>query len=183
MEEKNELTIGVIGLGYMGSSIATALLLNRQRVVALAPTDSKLDLEGPDRIRKSLAESFQQQFTEIPPTEFLKNLSVTREYQDLAQCHLIMECVSEVLEIKKEVYEKVENVVADDVIITSNTSAIPISNLQNLVRIPSRFFGMHWAEPAYTTRFWKSYVVNTVTLLLVRNSIELPHAGGRNPLW
>ncbi len=153
MEEKNELTIGIIGLGHMGSSIATALLLNRQNVVALAPTDSKLDQEGPDRIRKSLAESFQQHFTKNPATEFLKNLRVTRNYQDLGECHLIMECVLEDLEIKKEVYRKVEKVVADNVIITSNTSAIPISHLQQLVKVPKRFFGMHWAEPAYTTRF------------------------------
>ncbi|GJM29776.1 MAG: 3-hydroxybutyryl-CoA dehydrogenase [Cyclobacteriaceae bacterium] len=153
MEERNELSIGIVGLGHMGSSITTALLLSKQKVVALAPTDSKLDQEGPDRIRKSLTESFQQHFTETPAAEFLKNLRVTKDYEDLSRCHLIMECVSEDLDIKKEVYGKVESVVPDEVIITSNTSAIPISNLQTLVRVPNRFFGMHWAEPAYTTRF------------------------------
>lgn len=153
MEEKNKLTIGVVGLGHMGSSIATALLLNKQKVVALAPTRSELDLEGPERIKKSLTESYQQQFTETPASENLKNIVFTEDYKDLSRCHLIMECVSEVIEVKKSVYDKIEMVVADDVIITSNTSAIPISNLQTLVRVPKRFFGMHWAEPAYTTRF------------------------------
>ena len=117
MEEKNELTIGIIGLGHMGSSIATALLLNGQQVVALAPTDSPLDQQGPERIRKSLSESYQQRFTTTPPEEFLKNLKVTRNYQDLSRCHLIMECVSEVIDIKKEVYKKIESVVGEDVIL------------------------------------------------------------------
>lgn len=153
MEEKNKLTIGVVGIGHMGSSIVAALLLNGQKVVALAPTKSALDQEGPARIRKSLTESFQQQFTTVAPDKLLNNLSITENYDDLANCHLVMECVSEVVEIKKEVYQQVENVVSDNVIITSNTSAIPISNLQSLVQVPQRFFGMHWAEPAYTTRF------------------------------
>ena len=153
MEENKELTIGVVGLGHMGSSIAATLLLNHQKVVALAPVRSKLDQGAPARISKSLAESYQQQFTDELPSELLKNLRYTEDFQDLEKCHLIMECVSEEFDIKKTVYGKIEKVVADDVIITSNTSAIPISNLQTLVRVPARFFGMHWAEPAYTTKF------------------------------
>ncbi len=153
MEEENNLTIGVVGLGHMGSSIATALLLNEQNVVALIPTRSKLDLEGPARIEKSLAESHHQQFTEKLPAELLKNFTVTEDYHDLGDCHLVMECVIEEVDIKKMVYRKIEREVNDRVIITSNTSAIPISQLQTLVKLPHRFFGMHWAEPAYTTKF------------------------------
>ena len=49
-------------------------------------------------------------------------------------------------------YKNIESVVADHTIITSNTSAIPITLLQEELRLPHRFFGLHWGVPAYTAR-------------------------------
>ena len=64
-----------------------------------------------------------------------------------------MECVVENEALKKDVYRQIEAVIAADTILTSNTSAIPISILQSYLKYPERFFGMHWAEPAFTTPF------------------------------
>jgi 3-hydroxybutyryl-CoA dehydrogenase len=47
----------------------------------------------------------------------------------------------------------IEAVIAEDALMTSNTSAIPISLLQKMTKHPARFFGLHWAEPSHTTRF------------------------------
>ena len=64
--------------------------------------------------------------------------------------------------------------VGEDVPIASNTSALPISLLQAQRKHPSRFLGMHWAEPAYATRF----------LELIRGN-HTYKAGGefRNDTW
>ena len=153
MEVKNNGVIGVVGLGLMGASIASALLINGQKVIGLAPVPSTLDRSAAKRIQKSLSECRKQGITDKLPEDLLKNLTLTESYADLKSCWIIMECVSENLVIKKEVYKRIEKMVADNVIITSNTSAIPISTLQDYLEIPQRFFGMHWAEPAYTTRF------------------------------
>lgn len=144
---------GVVGLGLMGSSIVTALVLNGQDVIALAPIVSDLDQGAPERIRRALQECYDQGYTNEIPDVLLGKITFTESYADLKPAWIVMECVSEKSEIKKKVYDKIEEVIDKDVILTSNTSAIPISVLQNLVQIPSRFFGMHWAEPAYTTRF------------------------------
>ncbi len=153
MELKNNSTIGIVGLGLMGASIATALLLNGQKVVAVSPIVSYLDKTAPDRIRHSLEVCLQEGLTKKTPDEFLKNISYTSDYADLKKCWLVMECVSENLAIKKGVYEKIEACISDEVIITSNTSAMPISMLQNHCKVPERFFGMHWDEPSYTSPF------------------------------
>lgn len=145
--------IGIVGLGMMGSSIATGLLLSGKEVIALSSTNSKIDSEAPDRIKKSLVECLKEGLTDKDHQELLKNIHFTTDYDDLSKCWLVMESVIEDLNIKKEVYSKIENNVDDKVIITSNTSAIPISILQNHLRVKERFFGMHWAEPAYTSRF------------------------------
>tara|TARA_B100001175_G_C19508800_1_gene642429 strand:- start:1166 stop:2146 length:981 start_codon:yes stop_codon:yes gene_type:complete len=153
LKMNNGAPIGVVGLGMMGSSIATALLLNGQKVVALSSINSKIDSEAPNRVKKSLVECMKEGLTEKGLPELLENIHFTSDYTDLRTCWLVMECVIEDLNIKKEVYSKIENNVDDTVIITSNTSAIPISILQNHLCVAERFFGMHWAEPAYTSRF------------------------------
>ena len=66
---------------------------------------------------------------------------------------MVQECVTEVIEIKTEVYLKISQNTESTAVIATNTSAIPISVLQENVNLPSRFIGIHWAEPAYMTRF------------------------------
>lgn len=153
MEIKNNATIGIVGLGLMGSSIATALVLKGQKVVAVAPIVSDLDNSAPNRIRMSLQKCHAEGMTSENPDDLLKNITFTSNYDGLKKCWLVMECVYENIIIKKEVFKKIESCVSDDVIITSNTSAMPISMLQIHLRKPERFFGMHWSEPAYTSPF------------------------------
>ncbi len=153
MKLKNNTTIGIVGLGLMGTSIAAALALKGQKVIAVAPIVSDLDESAPKRIRHALEECFREGLTLETPDELMANIIFTSDYTDLKPCWLVMECVFEDLNIKQEVFKKIEDSVADDVIITSNTSAMPISMLQNHFKVPERFFGMHWAEPAYTSRF------------------------------
>lgn len=153
MKIKNNSTLGIVGLGLMGTSIATALLLNNQKVYAISPIVSDLDASAPARIKQALSECVDEGLTTKTPEELLQNIVFTSDYQHLKECWLVMECVSENIDIKREVYQKIEAIVSEEVIITSNTSALPISMLQNHVKIPERFFGMHWSEPAYTSGF------------------------------
>lgn len=153
MKINNNSTIGIVGLGLMGSSIAAALLLNGQKVIALSPIASKIDQEAPARVQDSIEECIKEGLTNRSRDELIDNISYTSDYAKLKGCWLVMECVFEDLLIKKDVYAKIEKNVGESVIITSNTSAIPITTLQNHLIIPERFFGMHWAEPAYTSRF------------------------------
>lgn len=145
------IPVGVVGLGLMGCSITTCLLLAGHPVVAVAPLPSDLETAGP-RIREHLAKSFQEGlFTQNPDT-YWHQLTLTEDYALLTSCHLVIECTLENIDIKKSVYARIEAVVADAAIITSNTSAIPISLLQRETRLPERFLGLHWAEPSHTTR-------------------------------
>ena len=147
-----QIPVGVIGLGLMGCSITTCLLMAGHPVVAIAPLP--IDLESAEiRICEHLTRSFEQEICQEQPIYYLKSLTITEDYNLLKNTLLVIECTLENIEIKKQVYKYIENVVADHTIITSNTSAIPISLLQQETCIPSRFLGLHWAEPSHTTRF------------------------------
>jgi 3-hydroxybutyryl-CoA dehydrogenase len=156
-EQKDELdasiiAVGVVGLGLMGTGIATCLLMAGHEVVAVAPIPSDM-LTAIPRIRHHLERSREQGLVDQEPERFLSRLILTEDYARLKDCRLVIECTLEDIDIKKSVYAKIEAVVSEDCLMTSNTSAIPISILQRHTRHPERFFGLHWAEPSHTTRF------------------------------
>ena len=146
------MPVGVGGLGLMGCSICTCLLMAGHKIIAVAPVSSDLEY-AEKRIRSHLEKSEEQGLINHAPALYLQHLTITENYGLLQECKLVIECTIENMDIKKSVYDKIEAVISNDVIVTSNTSAIPISILQKLTRIPGRFFGLHWAEPSHTTRF------------------------------
>jgi 3-hydroxybutyryl-CoA dehydrogenase len=146
------IPVGLVGLGLMGCSITACLLMAGHPVIAVAPIPADLTTAQP-RILEHLEKSMQEGLTTMPAGFYLNKLTITEDYGALKDCRLVIECTLENLEIKKSVYASIEAAVADTAIITSNTSAIPISNLQKATRLPNRFIGLHWAEPSHTTRF------------------------------
>jgi 3-hydroxybutyryl-CoA dehydrogenase len=146
------LPVAVVGLGLMGCSITTCLLMAGHSVVAVAPISDDLK-HAETRITNHLVHSKEQGLVTEEPSFYLQRLTITMDYNLLKPCKLVIECTLENEEIKRSVYAKVENVIDNNALLASNTSAIPISILQKLTKHPERFFGLHWAEPSHTTRF------------------------------
>ena len=147
-----DMEIGVVGLGLMGSSIVVALLLAGHPVRGIAPIPSDL-VNSLSNIKAQLEDCDKANLLDKPLDSYLNKLTISQDYSDLSKCVLVLECVIEKPEIKKQVYDKIETFVADDTVIASNTSAIPITQLQKTLNKPERFIGIHWAEPAFVTRF------------------------------
>jgi len=172
--------VGVVGLGLMGCSIATCLLMAGHPVVAIAPIEGDL-LHAEKRIREHLRKSQEEGLTSLSPETTMRSLSITMDYGALAPCVLVIECTLEDLEIKKVVFGKIENVIGREALMTSNTSAIPISILQKHTRHPGRFFGLHWAEPSHTTRFLEVICGELSDVAKGEYLYELSHTWGKEP--
>ncbi len=117
--------VGVVGLGLLGRGIAECFLKHGFDVVAV------------DRSEERRAQ--------VP--------GATSDFAQLAGCTFVVESVTEDMGTKDEALAAIESVVSATTVIASNTSAIPISALQQRRAHPTRFVGMHWAEPAQITRF------------------------------
>lgn len=150
--ETSAINIGVVGLGLMGTSIVTTFLLAGHPVKAIAPLPADI-VHAPDHIRHQLSHCKNSELLSRPIDSYLSQLTITEDYSQLKNCSLVLECVIEKLDIKTNVYHKIAAEVADDTIVASNTSAIPISLLQKHIPQPERFLGIHWGEPAYLSRF------------------------------
>lgn len=175
-----EISVAVVGLGLMGCSITTCLLMAGHPVVAIAPIEADLD-HAEKRITHHLQNSLEQGLINEPPEYYLQHLVISMDYNLLKPCRLVIECTIENEDIKKSVYGKIEKVIATDALLVSNTSAIPISLLQKLTSHPERFFGLHWAEPSHTTRFLEIICGELSDISKGEYLYELSHKWNKEP--
>jgi len=143
---------GVIGLGLMGTSIATCLLAAGHPVTGI-DLDARKRRSAARRIGALLKEMRREKLLRKKPDAILRRFTVADDYAALRGAQVVIEAITENVEAKKRVIAGVEDVVGPATIIGSNTSAIPISLLQKNAAHPERVLGTHWAEPAHVTRF------------------------------
>ncbi len=174
------ITAGVVGLGLMGTSIIVSLLIAGHKVKGIAPLPEDMSL-APVRIRKHLEHCEKLGLLFQPLDTYLDQLTLSEDYNELISCNLVLECVIEIQEIKALVYEKIEAIVKPTSVIASNTSAIPISDLQKLVERPERFLGIHWAEPSYLTRFMEITCGNKTVNEYADWIFQLAYHWGKEP--
>lgn len=177
---KNEIPIGVVGLGLMGTSVVTALLISGHKVKAIAPLPGDLDV-ALQRIHGQLEHCSKARLLDQPLEWYLEQLTLTEDYANLSGCPAVLECVIEEISAKENVYKKITDQVSSDTIIASNTSAIPISQLQKNILFPERFLGIHWAEPAYMTRFLEITCGSQTSAKYAAWIFELAHRWGKEP--
>ncbi|HWV29419.1 MAG TPA: 3-hydroxyacyl-CoA dehydrogenase family protein [Dyadobacter sp.] len=178
-EPPNDAPVGVVGLGLMGSSIVAALLVAGHTVKAIAPLAPEA-AEAPGRIEGQLRQCREAGLVgALAP--YLDMLTISEDYTALAGCQLVIECVIERPEIKASVYAKITGAVSANCIVGSNTSAIPISELQKHIDIPGRFLGIHWAEPAFMTRFLEITCGEQTDPVFAERVFRLAHRWGKEP--
>lgn len=173
-----KINVGVVGLGLMGTSIVVALLLSDHPVKAVAPLPNEA-AEAALQITRQLRHCENAGLLGKPVHYYLDRLNLSEDYDLLAGCTLILECVVEDPCIKEQVYLKISNAVGNDTVIASNTSAIPITLLQNYVPNPERFLGIHWAEPAYLTRFLEITCGEQTDLRYAEWAYQVSHLWGK----
>jgi 3-hydroxybutyryl-CoA dehydrogenase len=178
--DTSQIPVAVVGLGLMGCSISTCLLMAGHKVVGIAP--QTVDMQNAEsRIRQHLQNSYEHKITSHLPEYYLKNLILSEEYSHLKDAQIVIECTLESIEIKKSVYTKIEKFISPDALLTTNTSAIPISILQKEVKYPERFFGLHWTEPSHTTRFLEIICGDQSNILQAEYLYELAHKWDKEP--
>ena len=181
MINTNEIPVGIVGLGLMGCSIVSCLLIAGHPVVAIAPIPADLQ-HAEKRIREHLENSAEKGLISNDPEFYFKSLIITEDYSSLKPCRLVNECTIENSDIKESVYKKIEAIISPDALLTSNTSAIPISKLQKLTLHPERFLGLHWTEPAHTTRFLEVICGDETDIKNGEYLYELSHLWGKEPI-
>lgn len=150
---RNIRTIGVAGLGLLGRGIAACCLAHGFHVVAFTRRQTT-HTEARRYIGLAINELIEHaDFPAALRDQWEERYEAVTDLGAFEPCEFVIETVLEDRDIKRGVFDAIEAALAANVVIASNTSALPITLLQTDRAHPERFVGMHWAEPAHATRF------------------------------
>ena len=140
--------VGVIGAGTMGGGISMNFLTAGIPVTIVEMVQENLD-RGVSVIRKNYeASAAKGRFTTEKVEMMMAALTPTLSLDDLADCDLIIEAVYESMDVKKEVFGKLDKITKPGTILASNTSYLNVDEIAASTSRPQDVLGMHFFSPA-----------------------------------
>jgi 3-hydroxybutyryl-CoA dehydrogenase len=139
-------SVAIVGGGFMGAGIAESAALAGIPVV-LRELPEYLDAAR-QRLESSLDRAVKRGKRDAADRDSaLARTTLTSELKDVAGADLVVEAVPENVELKTSIMKALSGIVADDAVIASNTSSIPIAQLASVVHNPDRVVGLHFFSP------------------------------------
>jgi 3-hydroxybutyryl-CoA dehydrogenase len=145
-------SVAVVGGGTMGNGIAQVCAHNGRQVTLVDVDDARLAaaVAGIEKSLQRVAKKGALQQAEIPG--ILARLRRTTKLDEAATCDLVIEAVSENLELKTRIFAQLDRAAPPATILASNTSSISITRLAAATRRPDRVIGMHFMNPVPVMR-------------------------------
>jgi 3-hydroxybutyryl-CoA dehydrogenase len=142
-----DFTLGVVGAGAMGAGIAQVALTGGMRVV-LYDADRKALEKAQGGIAARLDRLVEKGEAKADATAAAKpRLVLASSTADFAPCAVVIEAIVENLDVKRQIFRALEEVVPPDAVLASNTSSIPIASIAQPLRERRRVAGMHFFNP------------------------------------
>jgi 3-hydroxyacyl-CoA dehydrogenase len=140
--------VGVIGAGTMGGGISMNFLQAGIPVTIVEMAQEALD-RGVGVIRKNYeASAAKGRFTPEKVEKMMGLLTPSLSMDDLADCDLVIEAVYESMDVKKDVFGKLDKIVKQGAILASNTSYLDVNEIAAATSRPADVLGMHFFSPA-----------------------------------
>ena len=141
--------IAIVGGGTMGCGIAISFLTNSIPVLVLEQS-AKTALLAKSNIEEIINTLFVKgRLSENQKNFTTENLTISTEYSDLSLSDLVIEAVFEDMEIKKQVFQKIQKFAKQDVVMASNTSFLDLDEIASTTSKPQDVIGLHFFSPAY----------------------------------
>ena len=175
-------TIGVIGLGTMGAGIAEVIARSGYRVIAIEMTDQTL-ANGRAHIEGSTSRALARgKITETDRDDLLGRITFTTHLGDLASADLVIEAIPERLELKRELFAKLDEITPAHAILASNTSSLSVTDISVATKRPAQVVGLHFFNPAPVQAFVE--VVRTVISddSVIESVVAFAEALGKKPV-
>jgi 3-hydroxybutyryl-CoA dehydrogenase len=174
--------VGVVGSGIMGSGIAEVVATAGVSVIVRSRTSETADAVM-DGLEKSLAKKVVKQLHSRANADLIRaRVSATVDFEDLAECDLVIESVVEDLAVKKRVFGELDRVLRPGTILASNTSTLSVLELATSISHPERVCGLHFFNPASTMPLVEIVRPLSASDETVRAVTEFALACGKEPV-
>lgn len=139
--------VGVVGCGFMGSGITQVCAQSGYQVVVSEVNDELLN-KGLTTIDYYLTRSvLKGKISQLDKDSALARIKGTTNTKDFSDCDLVIEVVPENIDLKKEVFVRIDKICPERTILASNTSCISIFELAKVTNRPEKVLGMHFLSP------------------------------------
>ena len=139
--------VGVLGAGQMGSGIAHVLAQQEIDVVLFDIAEAQLS-KARGGIEKNLERQAKKELLEVSAIPVIMGrIQATMNMEDLADCDMAIEAVTEKETLKLEIFRQLDRIVKKEAILASNTSSIPITRIAAVTGRPDKVIGMHFMNP------------------------------------
>jgi 3-hydroxybutyryl-CoA dehydrogenase len=153
--------VGVLGAGLMGHGIAQVAAQSGYEVV-LREVDEATLAKGIAKIEKQLARAVERGKSSQEDADAVRGrIAGTVHYRDLAECDLVIEAITESLELKLEMWRELDEIVKGEAIFATNTSSLAVIDQAACTSRAARFVGLHYFNPAQVMKLVE--VVRCVT--------------------
>ncbi len=177
-----ENKIVIAGAGVMGASLA--------QVYALAGWETVVWVRRPESAEKGKALIDLNQQTMVreklisaeKSTAAVGRIRFTTEKTDYADCSLVVECITEKLDVKQQYFAEVSALVPPDCLLATNTSGLHITEIAEAVLGPERFMGQHWLNPPHLLPLCEIIAGEKTNPQNVQRMRELVRSLGKQPV-
>ncbi|HEX7057068.1 MAG TPA: 3-hydroxyacyl-CoA dehydrogenase NAD-binding domain-containing protein [Bacilli bacterium] len=139
--------IGVVGAGTMGQGIAEALAIKGLEVFLVERTPENLE-QSWNMIVASLDKQIEKWGITVTEKKLiLAKIHKTPDINRLSECDMVIESITEDLEMKKNLFAELDKICREDVILASNTSTLSLTELAEATKRPENVIGMHFLYP------------------------------------
>lgn len=139
---------GVVGAGLMAAQIAVLLAQRLAVPVVIRDLDADRVAAGLAAVRRQVEAQVERgRLTPDAAQRLLGQVTGSTELSVFAGCDLVVEAVTELLEVKKRVFAELEQVVSPSTVLATNTSALSVTAMAEHLEHPERVVGMHFFNP------------------------------------
>jgi 3-hydroxybutyryl-CoA dehydrogenase len=140
--------VGVVGCGLMGHGITQISAQAGYDVVVREVDEKKLE-GGLGKIQKQLGRAVEKgKMEQAQADEVMGRIKGTLDYKDFADCDLVIEAITEDLDMKLEMWKELDGIVSNGAVFATNTSSLSVVNQAAVTNRPDRFIGLHFFNPA-----------------------------------
>jgi 3-hydroxybutyryl-CoA dehydrogenase len=181
VDEAGIRRIGVLGAGTMGAGIIQVVAQAGLEVLAHDPAADALE-----RARTALDERLRRRHAkgqlEEPPDRIVARITDAAGLDELADADVVIEAAPEELDLKRDLFRRLDAAAGPDTVLATNTSSLPIARIASATKSPGRVVGMHFFNPVPAMALVEVVAGPLTEARVVEATAELARRLGKTPV-